>query len=123
MRTLRLVLGDQLNYNHSWFTSVNDDVIYCMFEMRQETDYVKHHIQKVVAFFLAMRQFHGYQKSQGHRFEYFEILNPENKQDLQQNINQLIQEHDIHKIEYQLPDEFRLDEQLKQICNDSGNRI
>ena len=53
--TIRLILGDQLNEQHSWYKNVDDAVCYVMFEMRQETDYVKHHIQKVVAFFSAMR--------------------------------------------------------------------
>jgi deoxyribodipyrimidine photolyase-related protein len=57
MKTLRLLLGDQLNSQHSWFDEVNPDVIYVMAEMRQETDYVKHHVQKVVGFFAAMRGF------------------------------------------------------------------
>ena len=47
MKTLRLLLGDQLNLQHSWFDEVNPNVIYLMAEMRQETDYVKHHVQKV----------------------------------------------------------------------------
>lgn len=51
MKTLRLILGDQLNIKHSWFSEPSDDIIYCLFEMRQETDYVKHHIQKVIGFF------------------------------------------------------------------------
>ena len=54
---VRLILGDQLNAEQTWFEEVNDNVCYVMFEMRQETDYVKHHIQKVVAFFGAMRNF------------------------------------------------------------------
>ena len=36
MKTVRLILGDQLNQNHSWFNEVNDNVIYLMAEMRQE---------------------------------------------------------------------------------------
>ncbi len=51
MNTLRLILGDQLNYQHSWYKTISEPTTYCMFEMRQETDYVKHHIQKVVGFF------------------------------------------------------------------------
>ena len=47
MKTLRLILGDQLNAAHPWFESVTDDVVYLMAEMRQETDYAPHHIQKV----------------------------------------------------------------------------
>ena len=54
---VRLILGDQLNAKHTWFDEVNNNVCYVMFEMRQETDYVMHHIQKVVAFFGAMRNF------------------------------------------------------------------
>ena len=51
MTTLRLILGDQLNHNHSWFQNPQKGVHYLMMEMRQETDYVTHHIQKVCAFF------------------------------------------------------------------------
>ena len=53
-KTLRLVLGDQLNEKHSWFQQVDKNITYVMMEIRQETDYVNHHIQKVLAFFAAM---------------------------------------------------------------------
>ncbi|MCA1794402.1 MAG: cryptochrome/photolyase family protein, partial [Desulfobacteraceae bacterium] len=56
-RILRLILGDQLNSHHSWFRHINPKVIYLLMEIRQETDYVRHHIQKVVGFFAAMRSF------------------------------------------------------------------
>ena len=52
-QTLRLILGDQLNTEHSWFRQQEDHVCYLMAEIRQETDYVKHHIQKVTGFFAA----------------------------------------------------------------------
>ncbi|WHI53399.1 cryptochrome/photolyase family protein [Microbulbifer sp. MLAF003] len=45
-----MILGDQLNYKHSWYREKNQKIIYFMAEMRQETDYAAHHIQKVVAF-------------------------------------------------------------------------
>ena len=73
MKTLRLVLGDQLNLQHSWFKEVDDHVTYLMAEMRQETDYVKHHIQKVVGFFLAMRNFSDALKKDGHHVIYLHI--------------------------------------------------
>ena len=57
MKKLRLILGDQLNSEHSWFQETDENTVYLLAEMRQETDYVKHHIQKVVAFFLSMRNF------------------------------------------------------------------
>ena len=116
MKTLRLILGDQLNINHSWLSKTDDNVIYVLAEMRQETDYVKHHIQKVVAFFLSMRNFASNLKSKNHNVIYFEITDENNPQDLEKLIFQLIQEYQISKFEYQLPDEYRLDEQLKLIC-------
>lgn len=113
MKTLRLILGDQLNINHSWFKKVDDDVVYVLFEMRQETDYVKHHIQKIVGFFSAMRAFAQSLEAQGHRVVYYRINDDHNTQSLTQNLSQIIQKHPIKKFEYQLPDEYRLDVQLK----------
>lgn len=115
-KTLRLILGDQLNQSHSWFEEKSDDHIYFMAEMRQETDYVNHHVQKVLAFFDSMRNFASEIESQGHQLRYFKLDDPKNPQDLEKLIQQVIEEEDIEKFEYQLPDEFRLDEQLRSIC-------
>jgi len=117
MKIVRLILGDQLNQNHSWFSNVNDDITYVIAEMRQETDYVKHHIQKVVAFFLAMRSFRDDLTQKGHRFIYYKLNDKNNPQDLAQIISNTIKETNAEKFEYQLPDEYRLDQQLQKICS------
>lgn len=117
MKTLRLILGDQLNSKHSWFKETNTDVLYCMFEMRQETDYVTHHIQKVIGFFAAMRQFYLDLTPHGHKAIYFKINDDDNTQSLIDNLSKLIELHHIEHFEYLLPDEYRLDEQLKSFCN------
>lgn len=116
MKTLRLLLGDQLNSEHSWFDEVNPEVIYVMAEMRQETDYVKHHIQKVVAFFLSMRNFSEELRNKGHQVVYYKISDANNPKYLEQLILDLVEKNKIEQFEYQLPDEYRLDEQLKTIC-------
>ena len=116
MKTLRLLLGDQLNSKHSWFNEVNPDVTYIMAEMRQETDYVKHHIQKVVAFFLSMRNFSEELKHKGHQVVYYKISDANNPHNLEQLILDLVEKNTIEQFEYQFPDEYRLDEQLKYIC-------
>ncbi|QLG44309.1 cryptochrome/photolyase family protein [Costertonia aggregata] len=115
MKKLRLVLGDQLNQKHSWFNETNDDVTYLMAEMRQETDYVKHHIQKVVAFFESMRNFSKELQEKGHQFIYLNITDENNPHDLEKIIKTYIGETGAEKFEYQWPDEYRLDEQLKAI--------
>lgn len=116
MKTLRLLLGDQLNSEHSWFDEVNSEVVYVMAEMRQETDYVKHHIQKVVAFFLSMRNFSDELMKKGHRVVYLKISDANNPHNLEQLILDLVEKNTIEQFEYQFPDEYRLDEQLKYIC-------
>jgi deoxyribodipyrimidine photolyase-related protein len=116
-KTLRLILGDQLNSNHSWFKSVDDSVTYVMMEIRTETDYTQHHIQKVVGIFAAMRNFAQQLKSNNHNLIYFHLNDENNLQSFQSNIQSLISKHQFTKFEYQLPDEFRVDEDLKQLCN------
>ncbi|KAB1063644.1 cryptochrome/photolyase family protein [Salibacter halophilus] len=116
MKTLRLILGDQLNYNHSWFQKVDDDVIYLMAEVKQETNYVRHHIQKITSFFAAMRAFSNWLTSEGHSVKYYELSDPENLHDFNKLIEKIIKKEKIKRFEYQLPDEYRLDEQLKDFC-------
>lgn len=116
MKKLRLILGDQLNHEHSWFNEKNPDIIYVMAEMRQETDYVKHHIQKVVAFFQSMRNFATLLKENGHEVRYYKISDKDNPNELTALLSNLISKEKIECFEYQLPDEYRLDVQLKDFC-------
>ena len=82
MKILRLILGDQLNRDHSWYTTADPNVTYVMMEVRQETDYINHHIQKVAAFFAAMRQFAEYLRRQNHNIIYLRLDDAENCQNL-----------------------------------------
>jgi len=117
---LRLLLGDQLNASHSWFDQVNDDVTYVMMEMRQETDYVAHHIQKVVAYFAAMRAFAEARQQEGHRVHYLPLDDPDNQQSLPDNLSWLFEKYGVDRFEYQMPDEYRLDEQLAEFARGAG---
>lgn len=116
LKTLRLILGDQLNHQHSWFKEEQENITYVMMEMRQETDYVVHHIQKVIGFLSAMRNFSKHLKERDHKVIYFKINDNHNEQELEKNLKHLITKNNFEKFEFQLPDEYRLDEQLKKIC-------
>lgn len=117
-KKLRFVLGDQLNLSHSWFTEIDKQTLYLMVEMRQETDYVTHHIQKVVGFFAAMREFASAVKAKGHQVIYINIDQAEAKEDLGKLIQAHINSHEIGLFEYQEPDEYRLDLQFQSICEE-----
>ena len=117
MNTLRLILGDQLNYKHSWYQQRHNNVYYLVMEMKQETGYVVHHAQKLIGFFAAMYNFAAYLRKHGHNVIHIRINDAHNTQDLERNINNIIAERNIKHFEYQLPDEYRLNEQLKNICS------
>ena len=115
-KTLRLILGDQLNSNHSWYETIDESVIYVMMEVRTETDYASHHIQKVVGFFSAMRSFAKSLQSAKHDVIYIGINDENNLQSFDKNLEILISELQISHFEYQFPDEYRLDKILKDFC-------
>jgi len=114
MTTLRLILGDQLNPEHSWFKQPREDVVYVLMEIRQETDYVLHHAQKILAIFAAMRDFALQLREARHRVHYLAIDDPTNLQALPANLDQLIKQCRTSLFEYQAPDEWRLDQQLAE---------
>ena len=67
---VRLILGDQLNRHHSWFSEQLDDITYAFFECYDEATYATHHIQKVVGIFAGMRAFATALQAQGHKVHY-----------------------------------------------------
>ena len=116
-KTLRLILGDQLNINHSWFQKTDDSITYVLMEIRSETDYATHHIQKMLAFFAAMRNFAKELQNKGHHVIYIQLDDKENLQAFDKNCAALIDAHNFTKFEYQLPDEYRLDQHLKEFTS------
>jgi deoxyribodipyrimidine photolyase-related protein len=111
-KIVRLILGDQLNINHSWFCEVNNDVTYVLMEIQSETNYAQHHIQKVLAFFAAMQQFAAHLTALKHQVIYYKLNDKNNLQSFDKNIQSLIITHGFTHFEYLLPDEYRVDEHL-----------
>ena len=116
-KTLRLILGDQLNINHSWFNAVDDTVTYLLMEIRSETDYAQHHIQKIIGFIAAMQNFALELQKLNHQVIYIKLNDENNLQSFDKNCNALILTHNFTHFEYQLPDEYRVDEHLKSFTS------
>ena len=112
MTTIRLILGDQLNINHFWFDQVDESTVYVFMEVRQETDYVLHHAQKILAIFSAMRDMARQLRALGHRVHYVAIDDSDNLHGIPSNIDALVAHYQAGAVEYQEPDEWRLDQQL-----------
>ncbi|MGB1616645.1 MAG: cryptochrome/photolyase family protein [Pseudomonadales bacterium] len=111
-KVLRLILGDQLNAEHSWFDEVRNDVVYVIAELMQEQRYVRHHIQKTAGFFLAMQAFAEELSQHGHRVHYATLDDTAGFDSLPEFLADVMAREGIAQFEYQRPDEFRLRQQL-----------
>ncbi len=114
-RRLRLVLGDQLNQAHSWFHRVDPETVYLLAELRQETDYVKHHVQKLCAFFAAMGAFADDLADKGHEVVHLTLDDSAEYADLPELLAALCRRFGVEAFEYQAPDEYRLQQQMRAL--------
>ena len=122
-RCLRLVLGDQLNHQHHWFDSIDPDVLYLVAELHQETSYVRHHVQKICAFFAAMASFSDQLVKTGHPVLHLTLDQTRNYDDLPDLLQSIAAKYGVSRIEYQQPDEYRLRQQLTAMETTNGVEI
>ena len=120
MTTLRLILGDQLNVAHSWFRQPDRNVVYVMMEIRSETDYVRHHAQKVLALFASMRAFAEAIDKAGHRVRYYRIGDRDNRHSFADNLRQTIKAERAASWERMEADEWRVEEALGEAARELG---
>ncbi len=120
IKEIRLILGDQLNAEHSWFDTYDDSVLFVLMEVLPESEYVTHHIQKIVGIFTAMRRFAQRLDNEGHRVRYFRINDKDNKQSFEANLRKLIEHNNPEKLQFMEPDEYRLDVLLRAVFTGLG---
>ncbi len=113
--TLRLILGDQLNSQHSWYSETDDGVIHVLAELEQETGYVRHHVQKICAFFAAMAAFADELKAGGHAVHHLTLDETAQYKDLPELISALCVQFKVKQFHYQVPDEYRLKRQMEHL--------
>ena len=120
MKELRLILGDQLNINHSWYQKVDPDVAYLMMEVKSETQRSPQHAQKVLGTFAAMRAFSASLSSLGHHVHYLSIGAPDNQQSFSGNASYFCEKFAVSSFSWQQPDSWYVDEELKEFFNASS---
>jgi deoxyribodipyrimidine photolyase-related protein len=121
--TLRLILGDQLDPQHSWFARVEAGVVYVLMEVRQETDHVLHHAQKILAIFAAMREFARELVAAGHRVCYLSLDDPDNLHSITGNLQALMQRFGAARVQWPEADEWRVQRQLEQWARRHGGAV
>lgn len=112
---LRLILGDQLNASHPWFQQRDPEILYVMIELRSESEYVTHHIQKIAGIFAAMRAFGRALTQCEHQLHYISITDQDNAHTFGENLSKLVHHYGATSLEYQDPDEYRLDQILASL--------
>lgn len=113
---LRLIMGDQLNITHSWFKDPPSHAEYLLMEVKEEATYVRHHIQKVIGFFLAMREFAQELSKRKLRVHYITLDEPTNKHSFAGNVKHLLASGRYSAFEYQLPDEYRVKAAMEKLA-------
>ncbi len=121
-KTLRLILGDQLNAEHSWFTSKDPEVLYIIAELHQEQHYVKHHIQKTCAFFKSMQNFAKALEKAGHHVLHLTLDDSAQYKTLNELLISIATHHECTDIHYQRPDEYRLSQQFDELAGQLSNQ-
>lgn len=109
MRSLRLVLGDQLTPSLSALSGLDaaHDVV-LMAEVMGEATYVRHHKQKIAFLFSAMRHFAEELRASGITVDYIRLDDPENSGTLGGEVARAIRRHQPDHLVLTEPGEWRV---------------
>lgn len=113
MRTLRLILGDQLSHSISSLSDidrVNDLVL--MVEVADETYYVKHHKQKIILVLSAMRHFAEELRALSMVVDYVELEDEGNTGSFTTELKRALTRHSIDRIVVTEPSEWRVQQMV-----------
>ena len=112
MKTLRLVLGDQLSRALPSLTDLDlDKDLVLMAEVMAEVTYVKHHKRKIAYLFSAMRHFRDDLEAAGHRVHYITI--DQRVQSLEMAVRLILDSCDVSELLVCEPGEYRLLDELR----------
>ncbi|MCX7349704.1 MAG: cryptochrome/photolyase family protein [Alphaproteobacteria bacterium] len=113
MTTLRIVLGDQLTRSLASLRDYQRGDTVLMMEVVEEATYVKHHKQKMVLIFSAMRHFADELSRQGCSVDYVRLDDPTNTGSFTTEVQRAIARHMPTRILATEPGEWRVLEMMK----------
>lgn len=114
MKTLRLILGDQLSRTASALREIDParDVV-LMVEVREETAYVRHHKQKIVLVLSAMRHFAKSLRAEGICVDYVRLDDEGNSGSFTGELGRALSRHRVDRIVVTEPGEWRVREMMQ----------
>jgi deoxyribodipyrimidine photolyase-related protein len=115
---LRLILGDQLSDGLSSLRDIDPDRdVVLMAEVRSEAAYVRHHQQKFVLVFSAMRQFAERLRETGVRLRYVRLDDPANTHSLNGEVLRALAEQPFERVVVTEPGEWRLAQAFEDLTH------
>lgn len=121
MKTLRLILGDQLSHAISSLKDCNpesDTILMC--EVWDEATYVKHHKKKIAFLFSAMRHFAGELVQSGFRVCYTKLDDADNAGSFRGEIRRALAGERFDRIVVTFPGEYRVLKDMEAWAEDFG---
>ena len=114
MARLGVILGDQLNLNHSVLRALDPESdLLVMGELGNELEYVWHHIQKVILIFSAMRHFSQELVDAGWSIRYHRYEPNARVASFTDLVSEALDSNSIDEIVVSWPGEYRVLEQIK----------
>lgn len=119
MKTLRLILGDQLSQSISSLKGYNPDTdIILICEVWNEASYVKHHKKKIAFLFSAMRHFAEALRHRGFNLEYTALDASDNAGSFSGEVKRMLSKYSVDRIIVTHPGEYRVLEELRSLENE-----
>ena len=119
MKTLRLILGDQLSKDISSLKGCSkseDTILIC--EVWNESTYVKHHKKKIAFLYSAMRHFAKELNECGYSVSYTKLEDTENSGFLKSEVDRALKQQKYDQIVVTHPGEYRVEEDIKEWATD-----
>jgi deoxyribodipyrimidine photolyase-related protein len=108
LKTLRVVLGDQLTRGLASLRDIKPGDVVLMMEVNEEATYVPHHKQKIVFILSAMRHFAEELKAEGLTVDYVRLDEPKNTGSFAGELARAVKRHKPDAIEATEPGEWRV---------------
>ncbi|MCI5044955.1 MAG: cryptochrome/photolyase family protein, partial [Aquisalinus sp.] len=112
MPSLRLILGDQLTRSITSLEGYEDDDLILMAEVKSEATYVKHHKQKILFLFSAMRHFSQTLVEEGFKLHYTQYNDRNNSGSLTGEIRRALEQKAFDKLILTECGEWRLSKEI-----------
>ncbi|WP_349371090.1 cryptochrome/photolyase family protein [Salinarimonas sp.] len=121
MKTLRLLLGDQLTRSIASLTDLDPDHdVVLMVEVWEEATYVRHHKQKIAFLFSAMRHFAEALRAEGISVDYVRLDDAENAGSFGAELARAVARHAPDRVVVTEPGEWRVLQMMRDWREELG---